>query len=570
MLTWLRLIRPDWPAIIVLAPSLLVTTAASLAAPLVLRYGIDHGLSGAVRPDVLAGCALAYLLIALVNAAVAIWQQRAAGRIGERFVRNLRVRVFRHLLGMDAAYFDAQPGGGLVARMTADVDALQDLVQTGGVQLVQTFLSLVFLLVVVTVLSWQLTLACLGLPLAVLLVVVRRFRRESAVANNEMRDRIGLTMGALAEGLAGIRIVQAFGQEARLFRQFLARSSHQLRSYERAVRIESRFLRAMEAGIAVTTVVAVAVGVVMVGRHDLSAGTLSAYTLYLLLLFDPLQDISYLLTMVQAAGAALRQLGAVLATEPALKPGPLDALPDSGILRLSGVRYSYGSGRAVLDDLSLDIYPGETLALVGPTGAGKSTLAKLACRVMDPLAGQVSYGGVDLRAVSFGALRGRIVMAAQEGHLFQGTVLENIRIGRAQADEADVRACIRAIGAEPLIDALPDGIRTQVGERGSFLSAGERQVVCLARVALTGASVIILDEATSSMSPATEAAVHEAVTRLARGRTLVIIAHRLSTVRNADRVAVIADGGIVELGSPAALRQGSGRYARLEAAWNLS
>jgi ATP-binding cassette, subfamily B, bacterial len=569
VLTWLRLVRPDWPALPALVPALLITTAASLAAPLVLRYGIDNGLSGSVHPAVLAQCALFYLVISVINAVVGIWQLRVVGRIGERFVRTIRVVAFRHLLGLDSAYFDANPAGGLVARLTADVDALQDLVQTGGVELVQTFLSLVFLLIVVTVLSWQLTLACLGLPLVVILLVIRRFRRDSTVANNEVRDKIGLTMGALAEGLAGIRIVQAFGQEARLFTHFLTFSSHQLHSYERAVRIESRFLRATEAGTAVTTVVAVAVGVVMVTHHVLSAGTLSAYVLYLLMLFDPLQSISDLMTMLQSAGAALRKLGALLATEPALQAGKLEALPESGVLRLSGAGYAYGTGPAVLHDLNLDIYPGETLALVGPTGAGKSTLAKLACRIMDPVAGAVSYGGVDLRSATFGALRERIVMASQEGHLFQGTVLQNIQIGRARGSEDDVRACVRAIGAEQLIESLPGGLHTQVGERGSFLSAGQRQVVSLARVAMTGASVIILDEATSSMDPATEAAVHEAVTRLARGRTLVIIAHRLSTVRRADRVAVIADGGIAELGSPAELRKSDGRYARLEAAWNM-
>jgi ATP-binding cassette subfamily B protein len=573
---WLAMLRPYRARLAALTPLLIVGTCAGLSAPLVLRYGIDSGLTaGSIHADVLAGCALVYLGIALANVALQFAQLRISGVVGEGFVRDVRIRAFRHLMRMDSAYFDANPAGALIARQTADIDALQDLVQLGGVQLAQSFLSLGILSVLLFVLSWQLSLLCLVVPLVPLAWALLRFRRHSIPANNELRDRIGLTTSALAEGLAGMRVVRAFGQEERLYRQFVRRSDDQLDTYMRAVRIEARFLRESEACTALATVASVAGGVVLVEQGQMSAGTLSAFVLYLLMIFDPLQNVSYLMTTLQAAAAALRKLGILLRTQPALVPGALDDstradLPRAGVLSLRDVGFAYGQGPQVLSGVSLDIQPGETFALVGPTGAGKSTLAKVAARLQDPSTGSVALAGVDLREFSFAALRSRIVMASQEGHLFQGSVLDNVRAGRPGAGDDDARRAIADVGVGAVIDGLPDGERTQVGERGALLSAGQRQAVSLARVALSDASIVVLDEATSSMDPGTEAVVHEAVTRLARGRTLILIAHRLSTVAAADRIAVVADGGIAEVGTPQDLLAEGGRYAQLSRAWDSS
>ncbi|MCU1689916.1 MAG: transporter related protein [Jatrophihabitantaceae bacterium] len=564
----LQMLRPHRRIIIAMAPLLLLSTLATLAGPLILRYGIDNGLQdGAPRTSVLTGCALVYLGIAAVGVALQSIQIRVAGRIGETFVRDLRRRVFDRVLGMDAGYFDRNSTGTVVSRLTSDVDALQDVVQTGGVQFLQTVLSLVLLFGFLVALSWQLTIACL-IPVPLFIWATLRFRRESGPANDEVRERIGTTMGALAEGLAGVRIVQAFGQERRLYSRFAEHSADQLATYTNAVRIQARYLRSMEFCTAVATVVAVSAGGLLVDRGAISLGTLSAFVLYLLMLFDPLQTFTYLLTMLQQAGAALRRLYGVLQAEPAIVPGDVAVLPEGGDLVLKRVSFAYGeAGFPVLQDVDLVVPSGQSLALVGPTGAGKSTLAKLAARLHDPIAGRISYGGVDLRDASYEALRSRIVMVSQEGHLFQGTVIDNVRAGLPGATDAQVLQAIRTIGAEEILGALPEGMATQVGERGAFLSAGQRQIVSLARVALTGAEVIILDEATSSMDPGTEAIVHRAVTRLTRGRTLIVIAHRLSTVRDADRIAVIAEGGIAELGGHDELVASGGRYAALYDGW---
>lgn len=565
---WLRMLRPYRGRLAVLFPAVVLGVCATLSAPLVLRYGIDHGLSDHIDAGVLRTCALIYLVIALTNLGLQFAQIRIAGAIGEAFVRDVRRRTFRHLMGMDSAYFDSHQSGALIARQTADIDALQDVVQVGGVQFVQAVFSLVGLGVLLLVLSWKLSLLCLAAPLVPLLYASWRFRRHSAPVNNELRDRVGATMGSLAEGLAGMRVVRAFGQEQRMFGRFAQRLDEQLTTYLRSVKIEARYLREMEACTGLAMVIAVGGGVMLVQRGEISAGTLSAFILYLLMIFDPLQALGYLLTMLQAALAALRKLSILLDTEPELAPGTVPTLPAGGDIELHEVDFGYGDGPPVLRQVSVTIRAGETFALVGPTGAGKSTLAKLAARLHDPTGGAVTYAGVDLRDVTFEALRSQIIMASQEGHLFQGTVLENVQAGRPGASPEDALQAIDMVGVGSVIDTLPEGPQTPVGERGAFLSAGQRQAVSLARTALSDASVVVLDETTSSMDPGTEAIVHRAVTRLAQGRTLIIIAHRLSTVRDSDRIAVIADGGIAEIGTPAELIAAGGRYASLSNAWD--
>jgi ATP-binding cassette subfamily B protein len=307
-----------------------------------------------------------------------------------------------------------------------------------------------------------------------------------------------------------------------------------------------------------------------VHQHQVTTGTVAAFVLYLIYLFDPIQQLSQLFNTVQSSGAALNKLFGLLDTKSSLqeRPGAVD-LPERGVLEVCDVSFSYGGaeGPGVLHHVNLSVPPGERLALVGPTGAGKSTLAKLMARLYDPVSGAIRYGGLDLRDATFKSLRERIVVVPQEGYLFQGTLLDNVRLGRQGATDDEVSRALRLIGVDDRFAALPDGLHTEVRERGSRLSAGERQLVSLARAALADAEVLVLDEATSSLDPGTEAEVEQAMTRLMEGRTVLVIAHRLSTAERADRVAVVDEGGLAELGTHAELLRRGGRYAALFASW---
>ena len=317
----------------------------------------------------------------------------------------------------------------------------------------------------------------------------------------------------------------------------------------------------------------IGIGGWLVHQGEVTTGTVAAFVLYLIYLFDPIQQLSQLFNTVQSAGAALAKLFGLLDTRSSLpeRTGSVD-LPDRGALDVCDVSFSYRSdnglsGPLVLRNVSLSVAPGERLALVGPTGAGKSTLAKLMARLYDPVSGAIRYAGVDLRDATFKSLRERIVVVPQEGYLFQGTILDNVRLGRQGATDEEVTRALRLIGVDERFLALPDGLQTEVRERGSRLSAGERQLVSLARAALADAEVLVLDEATSNLDPGTEAEVEQAMTRLMEGRTVLVIAHRLSTAERCDRVAVVDRGGLAELGTHAELLRRGGRYATLFASW---
>jgi ATP-binding cassette subfamily B protein len=562
----LRMLRPYRRQVVLAMVALLVYTLAMLAGPLMVRLGIDRGLR-AHDGAVLNAAVIGYLAAAIVAVVLGRTQIGLITRVGESFLRDLRVRVFDHIQAMGMTFFDSQPAGRLVARMTSDVDALQTLVQQGLVMFIQNALLFVATIVVLVVLSPVLAAVCLA-SMPVVVVASVRFRRDSNAAYLTVRDRVGQTLSTLQESLSGIRVVQAFAREESQNEVFVSHNRAQLDANLKAVRISARYFPVIElAGIG-TMAIIVGVGGVFVHENLITVGTVAAFVLYLINLFEPIQQLSQLFNTVQQAGAALKKLFDLIDIPSDLteRPGAVD-LPPKGELAVEDVGFAYDGRARVLGDVNLTVHWGERLALVGPTGAGKSTLAKLMARMYDPGEGRIRFAGVDLRDATFSSLRHRIVVVPQEGFLFAGTIFENVAIGRRGADEQEVRRALRLIGVEERFLALPEGLSTPVRERGSRLSAGERQLVSLARAALADPAVLVLDEATSSLDPGTEAAVERAMASLMQGRTVVVIAHRLSTAERADRVAVVDHGKLVEEGTHDQLLADRGRYAALFASW---
>ncbi|WP_243058089.1 ABC transporter ATP-binding protein [Nocardioides sp. SR21] len=558
------LLRPSRGRLVAVAFLLVLTTAATLAGPWILRYAIDHGLTGTSPDlDVVTRASLLFLGIGVTALVLVRVQTRLVARIGERFVRDLRESVFSHILSMPPRFFERTAAGQLVTRMTSDIDALQLLVEMGMVQLVQALLTLFLLAVALTVLSWKLTLACLLVAPLVAIATVW-FRRNSQRAYLGLRDRVSETVETLVEGVGGVREIQATGQQDRMLAAFSERNDRQYDANVRSVWVQALYLPVMELLPIVSSCIALGLGGWLVIEGEMTVGTLSAFLLYLQLTFEPIQSLSFLFNQVQSAGAALRKIFGLLDT-PSDLPSGTATLPAGGDVELRGVSFRYDrEAPYVLSGVDLVIPRGEHLALVGATGAGKSTLAKLVARFYDPAAGRILLGGTDLRDADLAGLRRRIAMITQDGYLFDGSVRDNIRVARPDATDADVEAAVALIGATEALTPLLDSL---AGQGGSQLSAGQRQLVALARAALLEAEVLILDEATSDLDPGTELAVTTAMTEVMRGRTVLVIAHRLSTILESDRIAVVADGGIAELGTHDELVARGGRYAALYASW---
>jgi len=544
----------------------LIYTASILAGPWLVKVGIDKGISqhNAGKLYVVVGI---YLLVAVTAYLSNRFQVILVSQVGEGFLRDLRNRVFAHLQQMSMPFYDREKAGVLISRMTSDVDALQELVQQGLLQLVSSVLVIFFSIVVLAIVSWQLTLICL-IPMPFVVLASIKFQRDSNSAYATVRDRIGLTLSSLQEGIAGVRVIQAFSREDVETGRFARSNRNLYDAHMDSVKIQAWYLPVIEFAGTGTTALAIGLGGWLVGRGVVTVGTIALFVLTLSNLFDPLQQLSQLFTTVQSAGAGLRKLLDLLDT-PIDMPEAPDAvdLPATGAVVLRNVTFGYAGNEPVLRDVDLTIARGERLALVGPTGAGKSTLAKLVARLYDPTDGSVTYGGVDLRQATQSSLRQRITVVPQEGFLFDGSLRDNVRIARIDASDAEVDAALSAVGVLDRFRLLPEGLDTEVHERGSRLSAGEKQLVSLARAALADPALLVLDEATSSLDPGTEALVEQAMDRLMQGRTVVVIAHRLTTAARADRVGVVADGRLVELGTHDELVARGGHYAALYGAW---
>ena len=563
----LRFLRPVRVRLALATLCVVLQAAATLAGPAIVRHGIDHG----VQPrdlDALNRAALTFLVAVTLMYVFGRLTITAIAKIGEAFLRELRVRVFAHLMRLSLDFYDRSRTGALVARMTADIEALQELVTQGLSMFIVNVLVFVGAILVMVSMSWQLAVGVL-VVVPVLVKATSWFRRESNKAYLALRDRVGGTLTSFQEGLSGVRVVQAFNQEAAFRRRFQETNEQQFRTHLRAETITARFTTIIELAQGSAIAVILFYGGWLTGRDIVTVGTLAAFVLYLQNLFEPMQQMSQLFNTLQAAGAALHKLYTLLDEDIVIdeRPGAVD-LPPVGALVVDRVSFRYHKGGLVLDDVSLEVEPGQRIALVGPTGAGKSTLAKLMVRFYDPVSGFVRYGGVDLRDSTLDSLRRRIVVLPQEGFLFGGTVRENLLIARPDAGDTELWSAIEALDLGPRFSAFANGLATEVHERGANFSGGERQLISLVRAALADPALVVLDEATSSLDPGTERLIELALERLMEGRTVVVIAHRLSTAARADMVAVVEGGRVVEVGAHRDLLDRDGPYARLYASWS--
>ena len=553
----------------------LVGTLVTLAGPTLVRFAIDNGIK-VKDGSALNRVVVLYVVVTVIGYISGRLQYITINRAGEGFLRELRITVFDKLQKQSMSYFDREKAGVLVSRMTADIESMAELIQFGLLQFVSAFLLLCLATVLLFVMSWQLSLVAL-LVLPILIIASIRFQRTSNHAYLDVREKVGNNLSTLQEGITGVRVIQAYGQEANRSERFRQSNRALFDSHMYSVKISTWYFGLVEfAGIAATGAI-IGFGGWLVHRGSVSIGTVTAFVLLLANLFDPVQQLSQLYNTVQSSTAALHKLiGIIDAVPDVAEADEPTELPERGAIVVDNVTFGYaGSERPALSDISISVADGERLALVGPTGAGKSTLAKLMARLYDPspvngIAGTVSFGGVDLRLASMVDLRRRIIVVPQEGFCFGGTIRENIRIAHPEATDSEVEQALESIGALQRFTDFPEGLETEVRERGSRLSAGERQLIALARAALVDPAVLVLDEATSNLDPGTEAVVEHALETLMTGRTVIVVAHRLTTVRRADRIGVIDHGSLVELGSHDELVAIGGRYAALADAWQRS
>jgi ATP-binding cassette, subfamily B, bacterial len=568
------LLRPHRRRIALMVFLLLLQNAAEMAGPYLVMIGIDSGIQPLVKghdATVMTRIAIAFA----VSVVLAYVGKRGflslSGRVGQAVLFELRRRVFVHFQRLSIGFHERYTSGRMISRMTSDMDSISELVDGGIEDLVLSALSVLSVTVILLVVDPQLALVTL-LSFPFLIWLSRWFQKESAKAYRITREKIALVIVQFVESMGGIRAVATFRREHRNQQIFDRVNDDYRTANTRAFLLIAFFSPLIKVIGNVTIAVVLTYGgyLVLHGRADV--GVLAAFLLYLRRFFEPMQDLSMFYNTLQSASAATEKLAGVLAEEPAV-PEPLRPRTISdgrGRIEFAHTTFAYRPDRVVLPDLNLTIPAGQTVALVGVTGAGKSTIAKLVSRFYDPTDGAVLLDGVDLRDLTDDDLRSRVVMVAQENFLFAGTIADNIRFGRPNATQEEIEAAARAIGAHAFIQQLPDGYATDARKRGGRLSAGQRQLVAFARAFLADPSVLILDEATSSLDIPSERLVQRALRTILKSRTAIIIAHRLSTVEIADRVLVLDRGEIVEDGTPAELIGAGGDYSKLHRQWEDS
>ena len=551
----------------------IVSTAAQVAGPALIAFGIDEGLQSVLAQDwmPLAATGVVFLLTGVIGALLMAWYTVLAARISQAILIDLRKQVFLHTQKLSLEFHESYTSGRIISRQTSDLDAIRELLDSGINQLVSGVLYIVFTAIALFSLDWVSGLVLFA-SLVPLLILTRWFQLRSQSLFRQSRVASARLIVHFVETMTGIRAVKAFRKEKRNKKEFGGLVEEYRDVNGRVIQLFGIF----DPGLVLIGNVTVAAVLLVAGfrvfEGQLEIGALLATLLYTRRFFDPMEEMAMFYNSYQSAAAALEKISGVLEERPGVPDPvkPVDLWKASGEVRFENVQFAYKTDRVILPHFDLDMPAGQTIALVGSTGAGKSTLAKLISRFYDPSDGRILLDGVDLRDLHPKDLRRAIVMVTQEGYLFSGSVADNIAIGKPDASAEEIEAAARAVGAHEFIEGLPNGYDTDVNKRGGRVSAGQRQLISFARAFLADPAVLILDEATSSLDIPSERLVQEGLQTLLSDRTAVIIAHRLSTVAIADRVLVMEHGKIVEDGTPAALIAGTGRFAQLHAAWRDS
>ena len=549
---------------LILALVLVVLGALSQAGgPWLIGRAIDRSILGGDPPG-LARIMLLLLGVYIVGTLASRGQIQQIGSVGQSILASLRERIFERLLRLPLGYFDRRPVGDLMSRVTNDVDTLNQLLSQGLTQLLGSLFSLIGIVVAMLLLDWRLALVCFTIIPAMLLTNVY-FARRARRAFRTTRETVGSITAGLQEEIVGVREAQAFNRTETNIERFRERNAANRTANVEAVTITSAFVPAIDVLSTLSTAVVIGYGGYLVVTGTLTVGLLTAFLIYVQQFFRPIQLASQVYTQAQAALAGAERIYNVLdePREPSDPPGTPQLYSVEGRIEFERVTFAYEQGRPVLEDIDFHVEPGQTVALVGPTGAGKTTIANLIPRFYDVSAGTVRVDDHDVREVERRSLRGQIATVLQEPFLFSGTIAENIRYGRMEATREEVEAAARAASAHSFIAALPDGYDTELGAGGGRLSQGQRQLLSFARAVLANPRILILDEATSNVDTRTEALIQEALGTLLKGRTSIVIAHRLSTIRNADLILVIEAGRIAERGNHVSLLARGGLYADL-------
>jgi ATP-binding cassette subfamily B protein len=585
-LTLRSMIVDRWRIALLSLIFLTVETVGFQTGPYLTQIGIDDGLVGPHHHMyVIVVCGVVYLASVVATVFVERARVRNTGKLAAQVMNDLRVRVYAHIQRLSLDYFTEEKAGVIMTRMTSDIEALQQLLQDGLAQFAIQGLTMVFVSAVLLSYNWKLALITIALVMPALTIASLWFRSASERAYLRVRDGLAGVISDVAESLSGVRVVASYNRQ----RNNVVHHRNVLGKYRDAnfttARVTANYSTASDFIGLMGQVALLLIGGTMVlhswhhvaggglapnAHPELTIGELTAFILYLGSFFQPIQQLVQLYNTYQQGQAAVNKLRSLLATPPTVleKKNATDLPPIEGAIALEGVDFSYSPGETVLSDVNIAVRAGESVAFVGPTGAGKSTIAKLVTRFYDPTRGRVTIDGHDLRDVTLTSLRRQLGVVPQEPFLFTGTIRDNVAFARPGAIEQEVREAIDAVGLSDLVDRLPGGLETMVHERGQSLSSGERQLIALARAFVAGPRVLVLDEATSNLDLKSEVKVERALDRLLEGRTAILIAHRLTTAMRADRIAVVDGGRIVEVGHHDDLVAAGGRYAEMFETWS--